>query len=92
MVEDEMDLKEIEETNSGTRLNTIDSAFLHFAPTKQSNVLPKCLKFRVRFIVLFIAVLFLTFTRANELSFNFTVICMTSNSSINIVSLFWKEL
>ncbi|KAI1720413.1 major facilitator superfamily domain-containing protein [Ditylenchus destructor] len=36
-----------------------------------------------RYLLLLISILCMTSTRSNELSFNFTVICMTSNSSVN---------
>jgi hypothetical protein len=69
---------------------TIDSAFLHFGSKnglkhEGSRWVPSFLKYRVRFLVLFIAMLYLTFTRANELTFNFSIICMTSNSTVNNV-------
>lgn len=38
-----------------------------------------------RYLLLLISILCMTSTRSNELSFNFTVICMTSNSSVNNV-------
>ena len=43
---------------------------------------------RVRYFILFLTVMCLTFTRSNELSFNFTVICMNSNATNLIVSFY----
>lgn len=71
------------------QLNSIDSAFLHFSArddNKPANCLPTFLKSRVRYIILTMTMLYLTFTRANELGFNFTIICMLNNSTENNVS------
>lgn len=43
---------------------------------------------RIRYAILVVTVLCLTSARSNELSFNFTVICMTSNSTENPVNFF----
>lgn len=40
-----------------------------------------CLKNKFRYIILIVTALCLTFTRSNELSFNFTVICMNMNTT-----------
>jgi len=40
-----------------------------------------CLKHKFRYVILIVTVLCLTFTRSNELSFNFTVICMNMNTT-----------
>ncbi|KAK0404152.1 hypothetical protein QR680_017313 [Steinernema hermaphroditum] len=43
----------------------------------------RIVKGRTRFLVLLLAALAITATRSNDLTFSFTVICMTSNSSVN---------
>lgn len=43
---------------------------------------------KIRYLILLITVLCMSASRSNELTFNFTVICMTSNSSVNNVRLF----
>ena len=45
---------------------------------------------RIRYSILLLTVICLTFIRSNELSFNFTVICMNSNETNSIVSFFLK--
>lgn len=50
---------------------------------KCTQTLTKHFRYRVRFLILFIGMVYLTSTRANELSFNFSVICMTSNLTVN---------
>jgi hypothetical protein len=73
--------------NDCLQLNSIDSTFLQFSSTKRrEECLPSFLRNRVRFLILLVTMLFLILTRANELSFNFTVICMTSNTTVNNVS------
>uniref|UniRef100_F1KXU7 Sialin n=2 Tax=Ascaris TaxID=6251 RepID=F1KXU7_ASCSU len=62
---------------------------------EEKNMLPKEVDIRTgkdmsctcfgytRFVILIVGLLCMTATRANEMSFNLTVICMTSNSSID---------
>lgn len=54
------------------------------------NCWPSLIKYNIRYCILILTVVCLTFTRSNELSFNFTVICMNSNTTTGYkVSFLW---